>query len=122
MKFFSLLLKKENLLSYLTLLLSFLNVVFFHNKKIHLLYQIIICIGYFSLTTRKDRLIILLTFAHFSIMYLLTESLIMKLTNRKTLIYNSPYKFYNVPYWLISAYLCMVISVVTIYDFYENVL
>ena len=121
-KFTSFYTKRESVLTFAILFLSFLNVVFFHDRYIHIPLQIVIILLYFYLTKRK-KLTIFYTFLHFSIMFLVTEALIIKLTNKKTLVYNSPHKLFNiVPYWLFSAYLCMTIFIINTYDLYKSII
>jgi len=62
-----------------------------------------------------------MTWLTFSMFTLLGESIIISNKNGISLNYNNS-DIYNVSSWLFSAYASMVLCVILIYDYYEEIL
>ena len=112
--------KETTLVSSVNLLLI-LNLLL-HKNKNHIILHFVIMLIYFIFSKRKDKLIIFCVYILFSLLSFFAESHIIKITNKETLQYNSPYKINNVPFWLFSAYLGMVINIFLFYDYFKMIL
>ena len=110
-----------------TMLVSLINFliitnIFFHKSKLTMIYYFIIVLLYFVLSERKNKLIIFFVYCAFALTCLFMESFIITITNKSTYQYNSSNKIGNVPLWLFSAYLAMVINIFLFYDYFSLIL
>ena len=121
----------EILLILLVNILATCNIFLFNNNIINqLLTTIFIVIIYFlfssySINKKKS---IFITYYIFAFTLLLVENIIIQVSNKNALSYNSsslenlsigPFKI-HVPFWLLSAYFSMTIIIITIYNIIEQ--
>jgi len=103
--------------------LNTLNLYIFINSK-YCVPITIILLGlyyYISKIKKKKKDKIIMTWLTFSMFTLLGESIIISNKNGISLNYNNS-DIYNVSSWLFSAYASMVLCVILIYDYYEEIL
>tara|TARA_Y100000385_G_scaffold26638_1_gene25308 strand:+ start:244 stop:639 length:396 start_codon:yes stop_codon:yes gene_type:complete len=113
----------DNLLLLLIIFLNSINLYFFINSKYCVPITIILFYFYYKTSKlkkkKKDQL--LLTWLSFSLFSLLGESIIISNNTGISLQYNNS-DIYNVSSWLFSAYASMVLSILLMNNYYEEIL
>lgn len=93
----------ESLLMLLVIILTIIVLVLFHkHPMLVFLINLVLILGYFVISKRDDKKILLVTLIHFSLWGVLIESLIIRKTN--LLEYKNKINNLNFPIWLFPAY------------------
>ena len=113
----------DNSLLLLIITLNSINLYFFINSKYCVPITIILFYFYYKTSKiekkKKDQL--LLTWLSFSLFSLFGESIIISNNTGISLQYNNS-DIYNVSSWLFSAYASMVLSILLMNNYYEEIL
>ena len=123
-KFYTYLCSYESILVILLIFLTIGNIILLSKTPSYLLLvNLLLLLGYFLLSKRNDKMIILISIIHFSIWGILIESFIIKKTNfalkYKTISNNN--NMY-VPLWLFTIYCVFMISAIYTYNIFSILL
>ena len=112
----------ENSKKKIFVLLNTLTLLFCINKNICVPLTLLLFVIYYkcSKLDPKEKKKIILTWITFSIMTLFGESLVILISNNALTYSNTT--FFNVPFWLLTAYASMIMSIILNMEFYDIIL
>ena len=107
----------DSVLVMIVILLCIINILYNHDKPLVILFiNLILLLFYFCFTdkTKVEKIILLVTFLHFSFWGVIIENYIIK--QNGILKYKDAYKYFNVPLWLFTAYSIFALGALYTYN------
>lgn len=114
--------KKDSLLIMLLILVNILTLCLYSDTPIKLfVINLVLLIGYFVLTDRENKLVLLLAALNFAFWGVVLEAFIIRNTNF-ALRYKMDMGVIEVPAWLFTTYMLFVIAAIFTYDWFKVLL
>jgi hypothetical protein len=118
-KFIDFLSKRDSILIILLILINILTLSLYSDTPIKLfVINLVLLIGYFLLTDRENKLVLLLAALNFAFWGVVLEAFIIRKTNF-ALRYKIDMGVLEVPAWLFTTYMLFVIAAIFTYDWFN---